>query len=111
MISRTLIVGAIGTTLMTAPAAADVLVENPDSHLSCGGRIKTGVWYQTFSGGPRTATIQILSVRKLVLSSRHARATTTWRYWYYHPRCGRTYYVRYLTPGAPPYTVRVRVQA
>jgi hypothetical protein len=60
------------------------------------------------SGRP-DATIQILSARKVVLWSTHVRATTTWRYWCYHPRCRRTYYVRYRGGWGAPYTVRVRV--
>lgn len=103
------ILGAVSAATLAAPASADVLIHAPDSHISCGGHIKTGVWYQSFSGGPRGATIQILSAHKLVLWSKHVRATTTWRYWYYHPRCGRTYYVRYLSPKTRPYTSRVRV--
>ena len=95
--------------LLAAPASADVLVNSPDPHIGCGESIKTGVWYQSFSGGPRGATIQILSARKFVLWSKRVRATTTWRYWYYHPRCGRTYYVRYSGGRGPPYTARVRV--
>jgi WD40 repeat protein len=57
---RAVILGAIGAATLATPASADVLVHAPDSHISCGGHIKTGVWYQSFSGGPRDATIQIL---------------------------------------------------
>jgi hypothetical protein len=59
--------------------------------------------------GPPDATIQILSAHKLVLWSKDARGTTAWRYWYYHPRCGRAYHVRYHGGGTPAYTARVRV--
>jgi hypothetical protein len=108
MVGRAAILGAMCALGMAALAGADVLVSTPDPHIGCGQRIQTGVWYQSFSGGPRNATIHILSAKR-VLWSRHVRATTTWRYWRYHPRCGRTYYVRYSGPWGPPYSARVRV--
>jgi hypothetical protein len=111
-VGRAAILGAAAAVILAAAAAdADVLVNVPNTRLPCGGDIRTGVWYQSFSGGPHGATIQILFARKLVLWTKHVRATTTWRFWNYHPRCGRTYYARYSGPGwgAKPYTVRVRV--
>jgi hypothetical protein len=99
------------TVCALAPAAAhaDVLVEYPGTSVACGDQIKLGVWYQAYSGGSRAATIQVLSARKRVLTSKNVRAAATWRYWYYTPRCGRHYYVRYRTGGGTS-TFRVWVQ-
>src|SRR4051812_40288262 len=98
--------------MATAPlsaARADVLVSYPDSRIACGDDITTGVWYQAFSGGPRWAHIYIESAHKYVLAHKKVRATTRWRYWDYTPRCGRTYWVRYVVPsGAITAKVRVR---
>jgi hypothetical protein len=97
--------------LMTAPPAhADVLVHYPDSPIACGEDITVGVWYQAFSGGPRWARIYIESARKYVLAHKRVHATTRWRYWHYAPRCGHTYYVRYVVPGGS-ITAKVRVRS
>jgi hypothetical protein len=100
--------GLVGIGLPMA-AQADVLVSVPSPRISCGHTIKTGVWYQSFSGGPRRAVIQMLSYRKRVIVSKRVTATTTWRYFDYTPRCARHYYVRYRTPGGTS-TFRVYVK-
>jgi len=86
--------------MIAAPLArADVLVAYPGTSVACGDSIKLGVWYQSYSGGPRNARIEVLSARKQVLMRKRVTASTTWRYWYYTPRCGRHYYVRYTVPA------------
>ena len=96
---------------VVAPVArADVLVSYPGSSVRCGDPIRLGVWYQSYSGGPRNATLEVLSVRKLVLSKKRVTATSTWRYWNYAARCGHHYYVRYTVPKGVQ-TFRVWVQA
>jgi hypothetical protein len=90
---------ALAMMVASPRARADVLVEHPGTSVACGDSIKLGVWYQSYSGGPRNATIEVLSARKLVLMRKHVTAATTWRYWYYTPRCGRHYYVRYTVPA------------
>jgi hypothetical protein len=104
------LIAAAGALALGAPAArADVLVSRPPSVIDCGQRIKVGVWYQSYSGGPRSATITIQSIGDATLARRRVRATTTWRYWYYRPRCGHRDRVRYDVPGgAVAFTVRVR---
>ena len=40
---------------------------------------------------------------------RSANATPHWRYWTYHPRCGRRYEVRYVTAqGRVSFPVRIQ---
>ncbi len=95
--------------LAAAPAGAVVLVNAPTPSVACGKPIKVGVWYQSFSGGPKTAKISIRSSSGAVLKSRSVTATDTWQYWKYVMPCGRTYRVRYVTAnGAQKYTVHVR---
>jgi hypothetical protein len=92
-----------------APAQADVLVNAPEQSIACGGQIKTGVWYQSYSGGPRGATITIKSIGGQTLNRRRVVAQTVWRYFYYTPRCGHRYRVQYLVPGGKAnFVVRVR---
>jgi hypothetical protein len=95
----TLALGAALLAVAAAPARADVLVNAPDPVIDCGEDIKTGVWYQSYSGGPRWATIAIKSIRGYTLWRKRVHATTTWRFWYYTPRCGRRYRVAYTTSG------------
>lgn len=96
--------------LLPAVARADVLVSYPKARISCGEDITVGVWYQAYSGGPRWARIYIESAHKYVLAHKTVHATTSWRYWQYTPRCGRTYYVRYVVPSGT-ITAKVRVRS
>lgn len=100
------------TACALAPAAAqaDVLVHSPPQVIDCSDDIEVGVWYQSYSGGPHNATITIKSINGATLARKRVRATTTWRYWYYRPRCGHRYVVRYDTPGGA-ISFRVSVRA
>ena len=92
-----------------APASAEVLWNVPDSPISLGQRIKTGVMYDSLTGGSRRALIQILSYRKRLIASRRVRAIARrWNFYYYRPGHRRTYYVRYRV-ATGTFTYRVRV--
>jgi hypothetical protein len=91
-------------------AHADVLVHAPNPSVACGGTITTGVWYQSYSGGSRKATIAIRDGSGRRLFHRDMIATTDWRYFRYRAACGRLYRVRYVAAGRP-ITFRVRVDA
>jgi hypothetical protein len=93
-----------------AVAAARVLVHSPQPVIRCGKPIRTGVWYQSFSGGSRKATIRISTSAGTTVYSKRLQATATrWRYFLYRPRCGRRYVVTYTTADGPTrFTVRVR---
>jgi hypothetical protein len=101
---------AAACVLAPAAASADVLVNAIEpSTIACGGAIKTGVWYQSFSGGPRWAKIRIQDASGRSLWSRNVTATTSWRYFRYVPACGRRYTVVYQTAGGTQrFGVRVR---
>ena len=86
--------------LIPASATGDVLVNaiEPTS-ISCGKSVTLGVWYQSFSGGPRWVHITIKYRLGAVVWHRNATATKTWRYWHYTGKCGRRYVVLYTTAG------------
>jgi hypothetical protein len=88
----------LATGVAAAPASADVLVSDPGTHAS--GCVKVGVWYQSFSGGPRNAEIRILSKHKRTRFDRHVKAVAShWKYWSFCPDTSGRYLVRYYTPG------------
>lgn len=93
-----------------APAArADVLIRDPGTRICLTRSIKVGVWYQSYSGGPRTFRIKILDPRGNTVFRKSGRATTTWRYWRYRPTRLGVYKVVYSGKGwRAPYNVRVR---
>lgn len=96
--------------LSPAVAAGDVLVNaiEPPT-VGCGKPVKLGVWYQSFSGGPRWAHVTIKNARGKVVWRRNVVATTTWRYWHYTGRCGRRYVAVYQTArGTVRFPFRVR---
>ena len=108
---RTLIAAAVAAFAFAVPgtARADVLVSAPPRVIDCGHDIEVGVWYQSYSGGPRWAVIRIESLGERLLARKRVRATTTWRYWYFTPDCARSYRVVYRTPGGTSrFKVRVR---
>jgi hypothetical protein len=101
---------AIAVALAACAAArADVLVNAPPPSVSCAGGIKVGVWYQSFSGGPRWARIAIRTAAGRTVWHRSVAAGTRWRYWRFHGRCGRRYAVIYEThAGRTRFNVRIR---
>jgi hypothetical protein len=108
---RILAAAVVASALLAVPggAVAAVLVNQGPRSLACGQRIQMGVWYQSFSGGARWAVLTVASGRGTKLYARRVRATTTWRYYRYSPRCGHSYRVAYRVPGGQvAYTVRVR---
>lgn len=91
-------VAAVGALLLVAAgtAFADVLVNYVPPHVRrC---MKVGVWYQSFSGGPRWAVIKIFrGSAHRAFWSKHTTATAShWKYWSVCPRAGH-YVVRYKT--------------
>lgn len=84
---------------LPAKAGADVLVSAPPASVSCVQGITLGVWYQSFSGGPRWVHIAVRTPAGKTVWHKSTNATTTWRYWHYHGTCGRHYRVSYTTAG------------
>lgn len=107
-----LVATAFALALSPAVAAADVLVNAIEpSTIACGSSIRTGVWYQSFSGGPRHAKIQIENAGGATIWQKNVTATTTWRYFSYKPACGARLTVVYKTAGATSrFPVRVHSQ-
>ncbi len=68
-------VALLAALAVASSANADVLIDT--SHLS-GRCIKLGVWYQSYSGGPRTITSTVYGGGAFIIR-RRLTATTTWR--------------------------------
>ena len=81
-------------------ATADVLVNaiEPPA-VACGRSVTPGVWYQSFSGGPRWAHMTIKNSKGAVVWHRNVTATTSWRYWRFRGACGARYELIYTTAG------------
>lgn len=74
--------------LIPAIAGGDVLVNAAEPRtVACGKSVTLGVWYQSFSPGPRWACMTIKSSRGLVVCHKNVTATTSWRYWHYTRKC------------------------
>jgi hypothetical protein len=100
-----LVAGATAGALPSA-ASADVLGRNPGRHVV--GCIKVGVWYQSYSGGPRRVRVQLRRHGHVVRSRRLRAPVRDWKYWRWCPKKPGKYKVRYITPqGSFSYRVRV----
>jgi hypothetical protein len=80
------------TVLPAAPASADVLVSAPHSSVCQDRHFKVGVWYQSYSGEPRTYRVDVYapSGRRVLHEQGKARADH-WRYWRIEARAGGSY--------------------
>ena len=104
----------VGAMAWSSSAQAVVLVEAPARSLTTSGCLSVGIWYQSYSGGSRRATITV-SKGGTRRYKRTFRATTSWRY--ITPLCGKledlgpgTYTTRITTGGRTvAYRTRVRV--
>jgi|SRR3954451_24815058 hypothetical protein len=106
-----LVTAVIAAALVAAGPARAVVLVNAPSPLTkdCGALIKVGIRYQASSGGSRRAKVSIRTVNGATVFHRSATAGAHWRYWTYHPRCGRRYDVRYVTSsGKVTFPVRIR---
>jgi hypothetical protein len=76
----------ICTALVCAAAAsADVLISMPQQFMGCAQAIRLGVWYQSYSGGPRWYSVSVFRPDGHRVFYRSGLATTTWRYFGYRP--------------------------
>jgi hypothetical protein len=109
---------------LPAAASAAVLISQPRERICIEGKakIEVGVWYQSYSGGPRWFSIELYNPRGKLVLYRKGLATTTWKIWGYDPPArpiygGRgataypvgTYKTVYRVPGVKPYTAYTRV--
>jgi hypothetical protein len=84
----------------TATSSADVLINAIEpTTLKCGAPVDVGIWYQSFSGGPRWARITIRTRSGRLVWSKDATARTTWRDWYVYTLCDQHYVLTYTTAG------------
>jgi hypothetical protein len=79
LVALVLVLG--GSLVVAAPASADVLVNWPGHRVCRGASIKVGVWYQSYSGGPRHYTVDVFAPGGRRVFHSQGRATTRWRFW------------------------------
>ena len=112
VVRAALAVGVLFLLLIPATAASDVLVNAiVPSTVGCGKAVKLGVWYQSFSGGPRWAHLSVNNSKGRVVWRRNVTASSAgWRYWRYKGKCGARYVAVYKTAGGTtrfPFRVRL----
>lgn len=103
----------LGLTLVNAPgASADVLISGPDSRVCAGSPFTVGVWYQSYSGGPRRYRIDVYAPGGRKIFHVEGKATSRrWQYWRVPTtRLGRykTVYHASSSNGPWQYTARTR---
>ncbi len=88
LVSRTAMVLAavplvFGITLASAPSAtADVLVSSPRAKVCVGRPFSVGVWYQSYSGGPRGYRIDVYAPGGRKVFHVEGKATSgNWQDW------------------------------
>lgn len=107
---QSFVVAAVVLAALPAVSSATVLVNAIyPKVVACHRAVKPGIWYQSFSGGPRWARITIRNGHGKVVWRRRARATNSWRFWRFRGTCGSHYVLTYATAaGLDRYRFRVR---
>jgi hypothetical protein len=73
---------SLALALVQVPSAsADVLISVPKSRVCVGHPFKVGVWYQSYSGGPRAYRIDVYGPNGHKVFHRAGNARGNWRYW------------------------------
>jgi hypothetical protein len=92
--------GAMALTSAGA-AKADVLVNYDAGTIHFGHSLKLGVWYQSFSGGPRSYWEGVWSVpqRKWIFQHYGNASSGSWQFWYVKPSERGEYLTVYVVDG------------
>jgi hypothetical protein len=80
-LSSILVAALIMSSLTAPPANALVLVNAPATRINVQDKIKVGVWYRAWEGGPRAYRVKVLNPKGAVIFSRKGKAPTTWKFW------------------------------
>src|SRR5439155_7213284 len=97
-----------GTAIATSHRATDVLVQPPESRRYVGDLMTFGVWYQSYSGGPRRYSLSVYSPRGRRVFYVAGAATTKWRIYRYAPQDVGLYRTVFtLSSGKYAYKTRV----
>jgi hypothetical protein len=74
---------SFGLAVATAPpASADVLLSPPQRQICAGKPIKVGVWYQSYSGGPRAYRIDVYNPNgHRIFHVKGKARSARWQYW------------------------------
>jgi hypothetical protein len=87
----------LSSTVIAAPAGANVSFNGPSPSVCVGGTFKIGVWYQSYSGGSHAYTVRVSSPSGKVIFEHHGSATTTWRMWNIRAAQAGTYKTLYTS--------------
>jgi hypothetical protein len=99
MFCAAVVLASLGAGALAALAKADVLVHSQPPRLCLGKPMQVGVWYQSYSGGPRWFQIEIYDPERQLVLFRRGIAATSWKYWTYVLRHAGTYRTLYTVPG------------
>lgn len=82
-------------------ARADVLVNYDGGTIHLGQSLQLGVWYQSFSGGPRSYWEGVWSVpqHKWIFQHYGTAASQGWQFWYVRPARRGAYHTVYVVDG------------
>lgn len=96
------IVLAVGIALASAGSAgAAVLVNYDGGTIHLGQSLRLGVWYQSFSGGPRKYWEGVWSVpqHKWIFQHYGTAPARGWQFWHVKPAKRGEYHTVYVTNG------------
>jgi hypothetical protein len=98
---RVLVSAVLAGLMLVLPAqsaSATVLVNAPRRTAVVNiGRIRVGVWYRTWDGGPRVYRVKVVNPRGHVIFERHGVAPTRWKWWAVTPHRLGTFRTIYRT--------------
>jgi hypothetical protein len=97
---RVAFIAILAALAFAGSARGDVLISDPGSSVTCCSKaIRLGVWYQSYSGGPKSYRVVVENPKGVVVFSRSGTASTTWLYFNYVPPSQGTYTVVYYANG------------
>lgn len=104
--------GLFGSFGLAGVASADVLVNAPSASVCAGSSSRVGVWYQSFSGGPRAYWVEEFGPSGKLLLNRFGDSATTWTFWNVRTTNAGVYRTVYVTPsGLQGYEYTLRTVA
>jgi hypothetical protein len=99
-IGAIILAGVIALT-SSGSAKADVLVNYDGGTIQLGQALQVGVWYQSFSGGPKNYWEGVWSVpqRRWIFQHYGTASSSGWQFWYVKPSRPGEYHTVYVTDG------------
>jgi hypothetical protein len=100
-IAGVIVLAGVMALTFAGAAKADVLINYDGGKIHLGQFLKLGVWYQSFSGGPRNYWEGVWSVpqRKWIFQHYGKAPSGGWQYWYVKPSKRGEYHTVYVADG------------